>query len=368
MALTASEEALVRQLLGQQAAILSLAGNEATITSKLGATKVTLADLVAASAVNDTDLLLIRQGTNDKSVSGSIIKALATQPDATETVKGIVELATTTEAAAGTDTVRAVTPAGVAAARDKDLRTVGASVAANALTVTLAPTKIDFRHATLNNGTVNTRSNAAQLSLTIPSTATLGTVSGISSRILILAIDNAGTMELAVYNAAGGANLDETGVINTTAIAGGSNSFTVYSQTARTGVPYRIVGFVDSTQATAGIWATAPSAVQGVGGQALAAMSSFGYGQVWQNVSASRAGETTYYNTTGKPLALGIFVIGNASSNALVTATVDGVAMEILATVATAYTTGTGFLIVPPGRSYNLAFSQVSSFKWFELR
>ena len=35
--------------------------------------------------------------------------------DASETVKGIVELATTTEATTGTDTARAVTPAGLAA-------------------------------------------------------------------------------------------------------------------------------------------------------------------------------------------------------------------------------------------------------------
>lgn len=75
MALTASEEALVRQLLDQQAAILSLAGNEATITSKLGATKVTLADLVAASSLADADLLLTRQGTNDKSVRSDILAA-----------------------------------------------------------------------------------------------------------------------------------------------------------------------------------------------------------------------------------------------------------------------------------------------------
>jgi len=75
MALTASEEALVRQLLDQQAAILSLAGNEATITSKLGATKVTLADLVAASSLADADLLLTRQGTTDKSVRADILAA-----------------------------------------------------------------------------------------------------------------------------------------------------------------------------------------------------------------------------------------------------------------------------------------------------
>lgn len=73
MALSATEEALVRQLLDQQAAILSLAGNEATISSKLGATKVTLSDLVSASSITDSDLLLTRQGTTDKSVSSSIL-------------------------------------------------------------------------------------------------------------------------------------------------------------------------------------------------------------------------------------------------------------------------------------------------------
>lgn len=226
----------------------------------------------------------------------------------------------------------------------KGIQTVGASVAANAMTVTLAPTTLDFRNATLNNGSVNTRSNAAQLSLTIPSTATLGTVSGVASRILILAIDNAGTMELAVYNAAGGANLDETGVINTTAIAGGSNSLTVYSQTARTGVPYRVVGFVDSTQATAGTWATAPSAVQGIGGQALAAMSSIGYGQKWQSVT--RAAATTYYNTTGKPIYL--FVVLYAT---FATFTVNGVTIAQFQGAGNSYPSY-GF-IIPPGASYS---------------
>lgn len=84
MALTASEEALVRQLLDQQAAILSLAGNEATITSKLGATKVTLADLVAASGVADADLLLMRQGTTDKSVTPLVLKGYAQDGMATQ--------------------------------------------------------------------------------------------------------------------------------------------------------------------------------------------------------------------------------------------------------------------------------------------
>lgn len=263
---------------------------------------------------------------------------------------------------------------GVNATTAKQIQPVGASVAANAMTVTLNPTNLDFRSATANSGTVNTRTIGTQLSLTIPSTATLGTTSAIASRILLLAIDNAGTVELAVYNAAGGANLDETGVINTTAIAAGSNSLTVYSQTARTGVPYRVVGYVDSTQATAGTWATAPSAVQGIGGQALAAMSSIGYGQTWQSVIGSRALATTYYNTTGRPLMVSAAVVGVGPGTTTAAATVNGV---VVATQAGSYpSTGTATIsnvvfVVPPGGSYSiesLGSASLSLHSWNELR
>lgn len=113
MALTAAEEAQTRELLAQQSAILSLADSEATIISKLGATKVNLSQLPSASSVADADILLIRQGTDDKSVAGSVLKSYTatTVPDASTTVKGIVELATNAETATGTDTVRAITPA-----------------------------------------------------------------------------------------------------------------------------------------------------------------------------------------------------------------------------------------------------------------
>lgn len=100
MALTPTEEALVRQLLDQQAAILSLAGNEATITSKLGSTKVNLSDLVSASAVNDTDLLLVRQGTTDKSIVPTILRNYAQNGVATQ--KGVQAGDYNTSAAGGT--------------------------------------------------------------------------------------------------------------------------------------------------------------------------------------------------------------------------------------------------------------------------
>jgi hypothetical protein len=72
--LTPTEEAQTRQLLDQLAALLSLATSEPTIISKLAATKVSLSDLSSVVTVNDTDLLLSRQGTDDKSVTVEKLK------------------------------------------------------------------------------------------------------------------------------------------------------------------------------------------------------------------------------------------------------------------------------------------------------
>lgn len=150
------------------------------------------------------------------------------------------------------------------------IQSVGATVSANALTITLNPTSLDFRDSTLNNGATNTRDVTTQLSLVVPSGATLGTVANVKARLIIMALDNSGTVELGICNLVGGLSLDETGLISTTAIsASASSASVVYSATARANVPYRVVGFVDITEATAGTWAAAPTLVQGVGGKAL---------------------------------------------------------------------------------------------------
>jgi len=201
------------------------------------------------------------------------------------------------------------------------IQPITASVGSSALTCTLNPTILNFRNTPLTSGTINTRTVATAISVVVPSTATLGTVSAQQSRIVVIALDNSGTVELAVVNISGSTNLDETTLISTTAIIAGSNSANVvYSTTARTSLPFRVVGYIESTQATAGTWATAPSTIQGQGGQALAAMGSLGYNQTWQVVTGSRALSTTYYNTTGKPIyvlidglsgAIGFVVNGN---------------------------------------------------------
>lgn len=193
------------------------------------------------------------------------------------------------------------------------IQPISASVSANALTISASALTLDFRSTTLGSGTVTTVSGTPA-NLVISSGSTLGTVSAQQSRIIVIALNNAGTIELAAVNISGGTNLDETTLISTTAEggAGAADSATVvYSTTARTSLPYRVVGFIQSTQATAGTWATSPSTIQGYGGQALAAMSSLGYGQTWQVVT--RTSGTTYYNTTGKPISLCINVTAGTS-------------------------------------------------------
>ena len=246
------------------------------------------------------------------------------------------------------------------------IQPITASVGSNALTITLNPTTLDFRDATLGSGSVNTRTVSAAISVVVSSGSTLGTVNAVANRLAVLAIDNAGTVELAVVNLSGGVNLDETGVISTTAEggAGGADSATViYSTTARTNVPYRVVGFVESTQATAGTWATAPSKIQGYGGQAFAALSSLGYGQTWQTLTGSRALATTYYNTTGKPIQVTVLVSVVAGGTSLL---VNGV------TVAFINATGPTLMlqtIVPPGSSYSATVTGTNTLsQWYELR
>ena len=246
------------------------------------------------------------------------------------------------------------------------VQSVSASVAASALTVELNPCVLDFRSATLTDGVPVTRTINSALSLTVPSGATLGCVDTIESRLILLAIDNAGTVELAIVNQAGGTNLDETGVISTTAIdATADSDDVIYSTTARTDVAYRVVGFVESTQATAGTWATSPTVLQGAGGNALTAMNSLGYGQTWQVVTGSRSMSTTYYNTTGKPIIAVVSFTVRSSNGCSIT--VDGIQVDGHTETNASPDVVTLIAIIPPGSSYSAATADTYN-SWTELR
>jgi len=240
---------------------------------------------------------------------------------------------------AGTKDVFCTAPA-AEISNASEIKSITCTQTGGALTFTLNPTVLDFRSTTLTSGVPVTRLINSALSLVLPSGGTLGFPTTIAGRIIVAVIDNAGTVELAVVNIAGGNDLSEIGIINTTAIDTASDSANVfYSTTARTGVAYRIVGSIDVVN-TAGAWGN-PTLVQGYGGQALAAMSSLGYGQTWQGVT--RASGTTYYNTAGKPITCAYTAVWTSA-----TITVGGV---VVATPATTQTITVTF-IIPSGMSY----------------
>lgn len=277
------------------------------------------------------------------------------------------------EIEAGTETaLRSMSPLRIKqaiqalATGSSQIQKISASVASNALTISASSLSLDFRSATLASGTV-TRVSGAPANLVISSGSTLGTVSGQQSDIVVLAINNAGTIELAAVNMAGGVSLDETGVISTTAEggAGAADSATVvYSTTARTSVPYRVIGIVRSTQTTAGAWAAAPSLVQGAGGNALDALQSLGYGQTWQSVT--RTSGTTYYNTTGKPICFSAYSIVATAID--YTLTVNG--LQVARSAYNSGTSGVQFVsaVIPPGASYVLTVGAGGAPTCVELR
>jgi hypothetical protein len=268
---------------------------------------------------------------------------------------GVFTIASPNSASSFTATLPAATGT---LAMGNQIQPISASVAASALTISASNLTLDFRSTTLGSGTVTTVSGTPA-NLVISSGSTLGTVSATQSRIIVLAINNGGTIELAAVNISGGNQLDETNLISTTAEggAGAADSATVvYSTTARTSLAYRVIGYIESTQTTAGTWATAPSTIQGYGGQALNAMSSLGYGQTWQSfvVGSTRVSTTTYYNTTGKPIQ----VVASGSTGAVLT--VNGV----VSSSQSVYNLVTH--IIPTYASYSIAISGTAS--WFELR
>lgn len=150
---------------------------------------------------------------------------------------------------------------------------IGAAVAVNALTISVVQSDgsttpataaqaamVWFRSSTATNGGFYQRLVTSALTLVVPSGATLGHNDALADYIYVYALDNAGTVELAVSSSV---HWDEGQVQSTSAIGTGSDDgATLYSTSARTNVAIRLVGRILSSQTTAGTYATAPSSVQ----------------------------------------------------------------------------------------------------------
>ena len=156
---------------------------------------------------------------------------------------------------------------------------ITATLAGNAMTLALKTDanvdpsssdkiRIRFRNGTLATGGTTEVDISSALSVVVSSGSTLGTVNGQANRIYVGLLNNGGVAELFVYNPLSGTNLRgliESTLLTTTSEggAGGADSAQVaYSTTGRATKAFRIIGFVESTQATAGTWVTAISTIQ----------------------------------------------------------------------------------------------------------
>lgn len=117
---------------------------------------------------------------------------------------------------------------------------------------------IGIRSSTATSGSYAQRSVTGALSVVIPSATTIGTASGVSEFLYVYAIDNAGTVELAVSV---GSFIDQGTRVSTTAISGGATRGVLYSTTARTNVGARLIGRINVTETVAGVWAASPTLV-----------------------------------------------------------------------------------------------------------
>ena len=92
-----------------------------------------------------------------------------------------------------------------------------------------------------------------------------------------------------------------------------------------------------------------------------------GVGQTWQDVTASRSANTTYTNTTGKPIM--VIVISGTSYDADIELFINGMQVGFQDINSQAASGGfTVSAIVPHGSSYKAASVNGGVAKWFELR
>ncbi len=327
------------------AATLNINGLGAKSVTKNGATALAAGDIASGAAIQVT-----YDGTQFQLVG--VAASVSVIPSA----------ATGTTQAQYDNSTKLATTAYADRAASSRVFSISASVASNAITVSASNLSLDFRSTTLTAGTVTTvQGTPANLVIAATDSFAAVTAAG-TQRIAILAINNAGTIELAASNLVGGVSLDETGVITTATTA--TTATAIKAAAVRTGVAYRVVGFVDVPFTTA-VGYGAIVTVQGQGGQALAAMSSLGYGQTWQDVTGSRAVNTTYYNTTGKPITVAINVSSGTSASGSIVVNSQNV---ITGTANWWSVLPSITFIVPAGASYGTSTTNVAIGSWRELR
>jgi len=257
------------------AVTLNLNGLGAKTVAKWGALALSAGDIASGAVVE-----VVYDGTNFQLLGVSRSDASPIVVDDSDATK-VLRMSLGNLTTATTRTLTLQDKSGIPALL-ADLTTpynaaLAASVNANALTVSLKniagndasagdPVYIPFRSATVTSGTPTVRAVTAALSVVAPQGATLGFAGSTSGRLHVYAVDNAGTVTLAVYRAESSATvvpLDECGVVTTTAIGTGSDSAQVpYSTAGHTNCAVSYLGYIEITPgATPGDWSASPTVV-----------------------------------------------------------------------------------------------------------
>lgn len=156
---------------------------------------------------------------------------------------------------------------------------ISGSIAANALTVTLSgydgtalsstnKAQFAFRNATAATGTTSVVTASANLTLTISATSTMGTTNAVPSRLWVVLFNDAGTLRLGAINCYSSGSvfpLADDILASSTAEGGAGaadSAGVIYTETAVTAKAMRVLWYIESTQSTAGNWATTPSKAQ----------------------------------------------------------------------------------------------------------
>ncbi|MBL8518182.1 MAG: hypothetical protein JNM76_14570 [Betaproteobacteria bacterium] len=220
-----------------------------------------------------TSITLARNGNNinsaaaNKTISAdawcmyinSTIGWLVTEPPATPTILDdpslLDNLTIATSRAGNAETIALKTKAGTDASASDKIR-------------------VAFRSATAGNGDYSILEITAALSVTIPSTATMGMSNSVPARLWLVLFNDAGTARLGVINTQltdGIAALADNDLRSSTLMDTASdNAGVIYTGAAVTSKAMRVLGYLEYTLATAGTWNTAPSIVrQYTPGQAL---------------------------------------------------------------------------------------------------
>lgn len=132
------------------------------------------------------------------------------------------------------------------------------------------PVYFAFRNSSANDGSYTIRAITAALSLTISQGSTLGATNNVPFRIWLVLFDDAGTLRIGAVVCTTLTRffpLDESRLLSSTAeggSGGADSSATVYTGTAVTSKPFRILGYLtwESGLGTVGNWSAAPTVIQ----------------------------------------------------------------------------------------------------------